>query len=261
MASAADIAAWIGAAAWAPQIAGWVYRRFITPRVTIIPDNRVSIGFTNFGAIFNVRVAISADRADAILEQIAVSLVHDAGDHHEFAWVSLRETFSQIVDEQGGKQTVERDQPAIALKVSTALLSEKFILFQEPSYHAARQPVVDRLIESHNHLRSTSPTFQDDTVKSKEMFDLTQFHQARFWWQPGRYTVRFSIKSPNRAKLATGSFAFTLLKADVDAIRGNLEQLRADWEDRILSGAPGHTRREIFWSWREPVLSPLVTTA
>lgn len=261
MPSAADVAAWIGAAAWAPQIAGWVYRRFVTPLVRIIPEKRVSIGFTNYGAIFNLRVAISSDRLDAVLDQISVTLEHEGGDRHEFAWISLRETFSQIVDEQGGKQTVERDQPAIALKVSTALLSEKFVLFQEPSYHAARQPVFDRLLEAHNHLRTTSPAFQQETLKSKEFFDLIQFNQGRFWWQVGTYTVRFAIRSPNRAKLNSNTYKFTLLKADVDALRGNLEQLRVDMEDRVLAGSAGHTNRPVFWAWREPVLSALEPSA
>lgn len=152
MATAADIAAWIGAAAWLPQIASWVHARFVRPLVRIMPDRSVSVGFTGYGPIFNVRVAIASERRDAILDKIAVTLRHEGGDQHELAWVSHREKFSQITDNQGNYQVVERDQPAIALQVHTAILAEKFILFQEPSFREKARPLVERVEEAHRKL-------------------------------------------------------------------------------------------------------------
>jgi len=45
----AEIAAYIGAAAWLPQIATLIYRYFVQPVVTIIPDKYAEVGFTSLG--------------------------------------------------------------------------------------------------------------------------------------------------------------------------------------------------------------------
>jgi hypothetical protein len=66
--TAAELAAYIGAAAWLPQIATWVYRWFVRPKITITPDRYGEVGFTSFGPIFNLRMAFASDRKDAIID-------------------------------------------------------------------------------------------------------------------------------------------------------------------------------------------------
>jgi hypothetical protein len=34
----AEVAAYVGAAAWLPQIAAWLYRAFVSPKIIIVPD-------------------------------------------------------------------------------------------------------------------------------------------------------------------------------------------------------------------------------
>ena len=89
------------------------------------------------------------------------------------------------------------------------------------------------------------------------MYDLMEFQQNRFWWKPGRYAVNFAIKSPNGATLVPSQCHFTLLKADVDALRSNVDQIKVDWENMTMAGAEGYVRRDVFWTWREPTLTPL----
>lgn len=87
------------------------------------------------------------------------------------------------------------------------------------------------------------------------MFDLRQLFHDAFWWQPGSYTVQFSIQSANGAKLQSAEYAFALLRSDVDALRGNIELCKLDWQNRVMLGAPGFVEEQIPWSWREPVLT------
>ena len=55
-----EIAAYIGAAAWLPQIAAWIYRSVIKPKLRVIPNQFAEVGFTTYGPIFNVRMASSS---------------------------------------------------------------------------------------------------------------------------------------------------------------------------------------------------------
>lgn len=44
--SSEEIVAYIGAAAWLPQIGSWIYNYYITPRVAVIPNRSIELGFT-----------------------------------------------------------------------------------------------------------------------------------------------------------------------------------------------------------------------
>ncbi len=54
-----DIVAYLGAAAWLPQILNWIFIYFTKPAVTITPDKFASLGYTTFGSIFNLRLSRS----------------------------------------------------------------------------------------------------------------------------------------------------------------------------------------------------------
>ena len=119
--TAFDWIAIVGAAAWVPQLVGWIVRRLATPRIRVIPGRSPEIGYTSFGPIFNLPCAISVARKDAIVERITATVTHQNGQSTEFRWTSLSETFSQVRSAEGLTE-VGRNQPAVALKVSTLVL-------------------------------------------------------------------------------------------------------------------------------------------
>lgn len=144
--TAAEIAAYIGAAAWLPQIALWAYRYFANASITIVPNRYAEVGFTSYGPIFNVRMALSVDRKDVIVDGFELTFQHADGETRTFRWSGLNETFSEIRDDAGNRQVVSRDQVPIALKIGTESLIEKFGRFQEPRYHEAVRPALSNLI-------------------------------------------------------------------------------------------------------------------
>ena len=75
-----EIVAYIGAAAWLPQIATWIYRKVVQPIVTIVPDKYAEVGFTSYGPIFNMRMAFSAENKDVIVDGFELLLQHSDGD-------------------------------------------------------------------------------------------------------------------------------------------------------------------------------------
>src|SRR5262249_33930948 len=121
----AEVVGYIGAAAWLPQIATWLYRWFAKPILNISIERTVEIGFTSFGPIFNLRMAFSVDRKDLIIEGFELDLVHQDGEKRTFRWEGVQEDLGETRDAVGIRQgSLTRHQKPIALKIGTVLLVE-----------------------------------------------------------------------------------------------------------------------------------------
>lgn len=167
--TSAEIAAYFGAAAWLPQIATWLYRKFVHPVAMIIPDKYAEVGFTPLGPIFNLKMAFSAERKGLIVDGFELRLKHSDGDTHTLRWAGFSETFSEITDNAGNRQVVSRAQTPIALKIGTESLIEKLVRFQEPNYHKTDRPVVLALFAHLNFLKQSIPKdYVAQTLASKE---------------------------------------------------------------------------------------------
>lgn len=246
----AEIAAYIGAAAWLPQIALWAYRYFATASITIVPDQYAEVGFTTYGPIFNVRMALSADRKDVIIDGFELTFQHADGETRTFRWSGLNETFSEIRDDAGNRQVVSRDQVPIALKIGTESLVEKFVRFQEPRYHEAVRPALSNLIAHLNFLRrSGDADYTSKLLASKEFFDVVDSRQKSFWWRAGRYDVSLKLSSPKKFTLTHVQYRFELTQIDVDQLRQNVETLKTELENVLKSDLPGFQPQAINWNW------------
>lgn len=248
--TAAEIAAYIGAAAWLPQLATWAYCYFVTPAITIVPDRYAEVGFTSYGPIFNLRMAFSADRKDVIVDGFQLTLRHADGDTRTFRWSGLSETFSEIRDAAGNTQVISRDQVPIALKIGTESLIEKFVRFQEPRYHEAGRPALSNLFAHLNFLRrSGEPDHTSKLLASKEFFAVVDTRDKSFWWRAGRYDVTFVLSSPKKFALTHARYRFELTQIDVDQLRQNIETSKTELENILKSDLPGFQPQPINWNW------------
>lgn len=250
--SPAEVAAYVGAAAWLPQVAGWIYRRYVEPVLSVMPDAYAEVGFTSFGPIFNMRMALSAEHKDLIIDDFALELVHSDGDSHTMRWAGLQETFSQITDLAGNRQTVSRDQTPIAVKVGTESLIDKFVRFQQPDYFETDRPLFLDLVAHFNFLKvseSEPSRYVERALASKELFAVVEGRKKAFWWKPGRYRVSLKVSSPKPFKLARSQFEFNLTSLDIDRLVKNLETLKIEIDDTISSNLPKFQARPINWNW------------
>lgn len=255
MSTPAEIAAYIGAAAWLPIVIAWVYQRWVKPFVTITPDKTVSIGYTRLGPIFNLNMAVSIEKKDAILEHIGVKLTHENGDSHDLVWMGMAETFSQIRDSAGTQQIVEKEHQAIAVRLSMYLLTERFVRFQDPSFHEAVRDGTNSLLEHIGFLRANNRYVE--VMASRQVHDLVQQMRGQNWWQPGKYIAEFHIRSPHRAELRDRKFAFTLSQGEIDRIRANLDLMQDDLEDVLRQDEQGYTQHKVDWQWVNVRFSPV----
>lgn len=245
-----EIAAYIGAAAWLPQIATWIYRKFVQPVVTIVPDKYAEVGFTSFGPIFNVRMAFSAENKALIVDGLELLLRHSDGDVRTLRWSGLSETFSEITDAAGNRQVVSRDQTAIALKVGTESLIEKFVRFQEPRYHETDRPVMSNLIAHFNFLKQSSPVgYVAQTLSSKELFSVLETRKKSFWWKPGRYQITLKLSSPKKFRITHSEFHFDLTAVDIDRLKQNVATLDSELKNIISSNLPDFEAQPVNWNW------------
>ena len=245
-----EIVAYIGAAAWLPQILTWIYRAVVKPRLRVVPDLMAEVGFTNFGPIFNIRMAFFVENRDLIIDGIDLVIRHEGGEERMFRWAGLGETFSEITDSAGHKQIVSKDQTPIAIKVVTQSLLEKFVRFQEPRFHTADGTTTRTLVSHFNFLKQKSPDgFVPQVLDSKEYFSVVEQRQKWFWWKPGRYELTLKPSSPQKFKLVGSTFAFELQEVDVDFLRRNLPLVDTDIRNVIMSNIPDTEPEPITWNW------------
>lgn len=194
-----EIAAYICATAWLPQIVAWTYQTVVKTRLRIIPEQMTEVGFTNLGPIFNARMAFFVENRDLIIDGIDLVVRHEGGEERLFRWAGLGETFSEITDAEGNRQIVSKDQTPIAIKIVTRSLLEKFVRFQEPRFHVADGSTTRALVSHFNYLKHKSPDgFVPQFLESKEYFSVVEQRQKWFWWKPSRYKLTLKLSSPEK---------------------------------------------------------------
>ena len=249
-----EFAAVIGALAWLPQIFTWIYQWLVKSQVRIVLGTPPEVGYTTLGPILNLDCAISASRCDAIIEKITINLRHDKGQSTILHWKTLDETFSKIRSGTGETAEVTKSQQAIALKVSTLILVEKRIGFQDLVFQEKQLVLLNSLNEEFAYLKKNNPeNYRDLTLKSKEMSNLSDFYQKNVFWQEGRYlgTICIHVLGTKEPKIQT--FNFSLSKNDIDRLILNIEKNNRVEIEMIL---PPETHEKIpyIWSWIYPKL-------
>lgn len=258
MATPTEIAAYVGAAAWLPQIGLLIYGAAIKPIVTIVPEKQLEIGYTRYGPIFNIRLAISAAKKDTIIDQVDATLHHQDGSVHEFTWAGMKETFSEIRDLSGNMQFVEREYSPIALVLNRLGLIERFFRFQDPSFHSIQKALLKEVSDYQAYLKSSKPDYHQELLDSKQIHDLLEFYKQHFFWKTGKYTVTFSVKSPNRIVFTKAVFTFDLKSYEVEDLKKNIPLLKSDMNNDIKSDIPDYKQENLKWSWTNPQLERVV---
>ena len=253
----AEFAAYIGAAAWLPQIASLLYRWLRKPVLTIVPEPEPELGFTSKGIICNLRLAFIAEHEDLILDDLALDVVHEDGEQRVLRWAGAKEDLGETRDAAGVKQgQLTKEHPLTALGVATAgPMTERFVLFQEPRYRNETDSLMQKLVDHFHHLQRTDPDYANKALASMELHSLLEARTQFFWWKPGHYKITFrpvaliksfSIKQP--------SYSFELKPGQVERLRQNLAVVRRDLEDTIRTNIPGFNREPLTWNWVYPEL-------
>ncbi|MBI4970557.1 MAG: hypothetical protein HZC17_01790 [Candidatus Omnitrophica bacterium] len=250
----AEIAAYVGAAAWLPPIFYVIYKATIKPKIELVPGSIPEVGYTTYGPIFNINCALSTSRSDAVIRNIRVVLEHEKGTKITLTWAFLNETFSEITSMSGERAEISKRQPAIALKVGTVALVEKLIGFQDFEFQRKRNDLYKNLIEFYNHVKKIHPlAFQNETLESREFASVVEFFKKEFFWKQGIYTARIDIFLVGKKKPATQSFSFPLSDSEIERLNENLSEI-----ERVIKDAtapPPENKKQELYNWVNPALS------
>lgn len=252
-----EIAAYIGAAAWIPQIVRWLYRAWIRPRAQVFLAQNAEVGFTGNGPIFNVRMVFCVERQDVIYNDLIVLIQHEGGEVKTLRWAGLGDNMGEATDAAGNRQTFTRDLSPIAVKVATHTPFEKFIRFQEPAYHSAMRVLTEQAVNHYNFLkRDAEPdAYVPQLLASKEIAALSEARLNSLWWKSGRYTLRVQPASPTKFELLDAAFEFTLSNGDISHLKRNLSAMDADLRNTVKSNLKDFTREPVEWLWVHPTVS------
>lgn len=251
--NAIEIAAYLGAAAWVPQIITWVFRAAVKPLPKLVSAPTLELGYTTFGPILNLTCAIASSRKDALIERIAATFKHENGENHTLTWQWLEEILFTTTTTTGETGETKKSQPAIALKVPTAFLVEKKIGLQDLEFRREFNKYVEKLSD---HLRYDSEEEKKKKVFSaKEFLDLNDFFKRACYWKEGKYLLHVNMHIVGKKEPHIQMFEFKLTKEQVDSIAKNTDNLRESIVPLILLGLkisdtePG---KDPVWNWVYP---------
>ncbi|MGO9270037.1 MAG: hypothetical protein ACLQOO_07265 [Terriglobia bacterium] len=232
-----DIAAYIGAAAWVPQIVTWINGAVAKPKLRIISAPTVSIGFSNLGPTVNLTASISADRRDALIEELSLKATHEKGEVRVLKWKWLNEPQGQIEIPIPTAPLMQfsKQQPAIALKVTTSTLENKEIWFEDTEFGSRWADLTLRVMEQHDYLKQQPGDATEAVLKSKEFLQARDFFNDSMYWKVGRYDFDISVLERRLRTPHTQRFKVILSKAEIENLRRNCANIEAQIRAEIQS--------------------------
>jgi hypothetical protein len=223
--NATEIAAYIGAAAWAPQIINWVYRKFSKPALELIPSPTLEMGYNLLDPIIDLTCSISSQKKDALISKMYIEVKHEKGEIRELTWKFLNEIQQQIRSDTGATAEISKNQPAVALKVPTISLVEKIIGFQDLEWSRKFRDHFDKLREFQNFEKKGKDDVSDEVIHSKEFNDLLEFFKSAMYWKEGQYLLLVHLKEVSLRKVVTREFKFEVSKIDAEKLNQNTSYL------------------------------------
>ncbi|MDP2914907.1 MAG: hypothetical protein Q8O91_05595 [Candidatus Aminicenantes bacterium] len=250
-----DIAAVIGAAAWIPQI----IRYFSRAELKIIPELTIELGYSSLGSIINPTCAFSASKKDALIEKMALEIIRQDGEKHEFLWQALDEKGFEGRSSKGETVEMRRTQSATALKIGIVGLVDRKILFLDTTIKEKRLALEKALIAKEDILKSAdAPNFPDNVFRSDEFTNLGNHYRDCFYWKEGSYSLNIIAQEATRKDPIIGKYTFSLSRTDKNDLEKNIVIAQEFSKLNVLYRAG---KIAIFpflpWNWIYPTLTKI----
>lgn len=249
-----DWVAIIGAAAWLPQITTWVWKIASRPKIRLIHSPVSEVGYNTKGPVLNINGALSATVKDAVIERMTALIRHENGQELFLTWAYVSQTFSQVRSTTGDTAEYHRSQPAVALKVSTQLLTESLLGFQDLKFQETQRTLANALLDRLLQLRRTEEDSAAAGLHSKELDDYLDFFTRAFPWRAGTYTIRLEIFLTESKGPTVQEFTFVLTKTEEERLRQNIAEIARVTKD-FVANTPVDQRGTDSWLWANPTLS------
>lgn len=245
-----DILAIIGALSWIYPLVIWLDKRLTKTELEIINHKELQVGFTYYGPIINIDMALSASKEDAFVKEISIQLKHESNQIENFKWEWFEENLMEIeIPDIGGIVPYKKNQKAVALKVLTNTLSEKRIGFQKPLFHEQYSAQYQKTFEIYQNLITKNGDV-NELVKSKEYNDFEHFLRNSFIWKVGKYTGTISCTVANNKSKFTKEIEFYMTNLDIRKLENNIQLCLETLNNHFINQDPNY---KAFWNWSNPL--------
>jgi hypothetical protein len=241
-----EILAIIGALSWTYPLIMWLDRRFTRTKMEIINHKEFQIGYTSFGPILNIDLALSASKSDAFVKDISITLKHESNQTEIFKWEWFEENLMEFeIPDSGGIVPYKKNQKAIALKVLTNTLAERRIGFQKPLYHNGYSEQYQKTFEIYQNYISKNVDV-NELKAAKEYIDFENFFKNNFIWKVGKYTGTLTCKVANSKKSFKKDIEFYLTNIDIRKLEANVILCLDTLENHFINDNPDFN---VNWNW------------
>jgi hypothetical protein len=256
--SPADIAAYIGAAAWLPQIGRWVLAAFTRPKLTVVCPSVMEVGYTQFGPIVNLRMFIRAERRDVLIQRITLTAVHERGESHLLTWKWLQENQSQLIVPGQDPLWFRKHDDAVALPIPNMTTALKFVGFRDDEFQSAVSELNPPLDEEIADLDKSPDRFADELGKSKAFIAARDYFRDSMYWKEGGYTMKITLYEASLPSPYQQTYKFKLSKKNIVDLRANADQFETAVRNRSRSSESGEDSAPppapLSWNWAYPTL-------
>lgn len=253
-----ELAAVVGALAWVPPIFVAVRGWMTTPQVRVITQPLPEIGFTTFGVILNLRVALTVTHKDIVITGIRLKISHESGEQIFLSWRGIVQRMGTMNYPQVGAVPFEKELNVLAMKVSLKDVEERFIRFQNIDFLQHKTELEAITLKTMAHLRQTESFDGPSFLKNQEMGDLYSYIKQSFSWKPGGYRLQVLLESPDAFTVLDDEYVFTLSPLQVQNLANNLRYIEQYYANEVLPPKAGEQSTPIEWSWVYPEM-PKVT--
>lgn len=244
----------IGAFAWLPHLFTFVKDALSKPEIRIITEKTIELGFTTLGPILNLRIAFAVKNKDIVISGIKFRLRHESGEEKIFSWHGVVQKLLQMNNPQFGPIPFEKELSVLAIKLSPKEVEERFIRFQEQSYHTNKDIYEEKAAKKIIYMQASDDTDIEAFLKSEEMKDLYSYINHSFNWKSGKYKLTFEFESPESFILNNNTYEFSLTPMDIEHVDKNKNLIEKSYEYDLLTVPEGEERKRLVWAWRNPVL-------
>jgi len=248
-----DWIAILGALAWTPHLISLIRHWITKPKIRVIAPRYVSLGFTTYGSIFNLHLAFSVKNKDIVVSSLRIRLKHEHGEEKNFEWQGIKQEVMKMRTPDGSVMPYEKHQSVLAMKLNEKDIEERFIQFQEASFHSKKFKLESIAVKKIAYLKGEDKYDPNVFINSEEMKDLIKYTKNEFSWKTGNYHVIIELQSPEDFILIDNKYKFNLTPVDIEELEKNKNYIEHDYKNMLVPQSD-EEYEPVNWSWRNPTL-------